>query len=147
INLKIIPENLFKYNTKTTTFNGSGANGGCFYKCTSLTNIPEGLFKYNTEVTSFNSVFRDCKNIIEIPEGLFKYNTKVTNFGITFYLCSGLTGESPYTIIQVDGVDTKVHLYERSKYPEHFTAPTSYSDCFYNCKKLTDYNSLPYNWN
>ena len=160
-----IPEGLFDKNTKVTSFYET------FYGC-DITVIPQGLFDNCTEVTSFENTFRSTRvaeipgglfdnctkvtnfygtfyrtPISSIPTSLFDNNTKVTNFGITFYLCSGLTGESPYTIIQVDGVDTKVHLYERSKYPEHFTAPTSYSDCFYNCTKLTDYNSLPYNWN
>ena len=160
-----IPEGLFDKCTKVTSFYET------FYGC-DITVIPQGLFDNCTEVTSFENTFRSTRvaeipgglfdnctkvtnfygtfyrtPISSIPTSLFDNNTKVTNFGITFYLCSGLTGESPYTIIQVDGVDTKVHLYERSKYPEHFTAPTSYSDCFYNCTKLTDYNSLPYNWN
>jgi len=57
-----------------------------------------------------------------------------------------LMGESPYTVIQVDGVDTKVHLYERENYPEYFTAPTSYNRGFYFCSKLDDYSSIPSDW-
>ena len=61
-------------------------------------------------------------------------------------ICDALLGESPYTIINVGGVDTKVHLYERANYPDYFTAPTSYNSCFYRSSKLDDYSSIPSNW-
>lgn len=82
----------------------------------------------------------------EIPAGLFDNNTKVTDFGKTFAYCTQITSESPYTIINVGGVDTKVHLYERANYPDIFTAPTSYNDCFIYCNTIADLNSIPEVW-
>ena len=116
-----------------------------FLYCRNLKTIPEGLFDYCTEVTSFFGTFEET-GITEIPVGLFDKCTKVTDFAKTFEGCTALTGESPYTIINVDGQDVKVHLYERANYPEYFTAPTSYWSCFYNCTKLTDYSSIPSGW-
>lgn len=161
-----IPEGLFDNNTKVTRFSGA------FQNCTGLTNIPEGLFDKCTEVTTFSSAFSGT-SVIVIPNNLFLYNTKVKEFNSTFYGCSGLlyipldlfdkcvdvksfyktfykcgnlSIESPYTVISVDGEDVKVHLYERSNYPEYFTTPTSNLQCFYNCTGLTDYSSIPSDW-
>ena len=119
---------------------------GVFFGCTSLQSIPEGLFDKCTKVKDFSYAFSQCTNLKEIPVGLFDNCTEVTSFEGTFYECPNLTCKSPYTVIQVDGVDTKVHLYERSNYPEYFTTPTSYSECFYNCTGLTDYGSIPSSW-
>lgn len=164
-NLQAVPVDLFDNNTEITTFEGT------FHTCSKLQTIPEGLFDKNTKVTSFAYTFRDT-NIKNIPENLFKYNTEVTSFRSTFYRtsisaipqelfdnntkvtsfyetfcrCSSLSGESPYTVISVDGQDVKVHLYERANYPEYFTAPTSYSICYYYCTGLSDYSSIPSNW-
>ena len=92
-------------------------------------------------------MFYRCSKLQEIPVGLFDYNTKVTEFMYAFSMCGNLTGESPYTVININGVDTKVHLYARANYPEYFDAtPTSYSSCFNSCTRLTDYNSIPSEW-
>ena len=139
INLQTIPEGLFDKCTEATSFNGT------FKYCTSLQDIPEGLFDHNTKVTSFYYCFSGTA-ITELPVGLFGSCTEVTNFSGAFVDCSNLTGESPYTIIKINGEDVKIHLYERSNYPEYFTAPTSYSGCYYGCTGLTDYSSIPSNW-
>ena len=131
-----IPEGLFKNNTEVTNFSGA------FSDCYGITSIPAGLFDNNPEVTNFGGTFWKCNSLTSIPTGLFDKCTKVTNFGGTFKYCSKLTGESPYTIINIDGEDKKVHLYERSLYPEHFTAPTSYGNCFSTCNKLTDFAEI-----
>ena len=138
--LENIPANLFKYTTEVTNF------GGVFAECSSLQAIPEGLFDYNTKVTDFTRMFGSCKNLKSIPPGLFDKCTKITNFISAFYQCTGLLGESPYTVIQVEGVETKVHLYERANYPDMFAAPSSSNDCFYKCTGLTDYSSIPSSW-
>ena len=135
-----IPGGLFDNNRKVTDF------GGAFQSCVALTSIPVGLFNNCTEVTSFYQAFAGCTSLQTIPERLFDKCTKVTDFYGMFWECSNLTGESPYTIINVNGEDVKVHLYERSNYPEYFTAPTSYSKCFYSCTGLTDYSLIPSNW-
>ncbi len=56
--------------------------------------------------------------------------------------CWNLTGESPYTMI--DG--QKVHLYERANYPDHFTEPTVFWDCFYDSTDMRDYIQAPDDW-
>ena len=120
-----------------------------FYYCfsnTAITLIPEGLFDACTEVTDFGGTFAGCSKLQEIPIGLFDKCTKVAYFDETFKDCTILTGESPYTIIDVDGVDTKVHLYERSLYPDYFTAPTNYGECFRGDTYLTDYSTIPSEW-
>ena len=139
-NLREIPEGLFDNCTEVTSF------ANVFKGCESLTEIPQGLFDNNTKVTNFDETFRGCSSLSEIPSGLFDNNKKVTRFSRTFYNCNLWSGESPYALINVDGVETKVHLYERSNYPEYFTAPTSYNNCFYNCTGLNDYETIPTNW-
>ena len=164
--LSSIPGGLFDYNTKVTSFSETFRNctslqaipEGLFDKCTEVTNfygafwgtgitsIPGGLFDYNTVVTKFERTFAGCTSLQSIPTGLFDNNTKVTNFGYTFYNCSNLTGESPYTIINVDGEDVKVHLYERTNHSSYFTKPTTYYGCFEACTGLTDYSAIPSSW-
>ena len=136
-NLTEIPIGLFDYNTKVTSFDST-------FKGIAISSIPERLFDHCTEVTSFSSTFNGCTNLTSIPEGLFDKCTKAMYFSYTFQFCASLTGESPYTIINVDGQDVKVHLYERANYPEYFTAPTGYDYCYRGCSKLTDY--IPSNW-
>ena len=131
-----IPQGLFDHCTNVTRFFYTFS--GCF----SLTAIPQGLFDKCTQVTWFNSTFSGCSSLTTIPTGLFDKCTQVTNFSETFYECEALTCESPYTLIN----GQKVHLYERSNYPKHFSTPTSYSKCFNNCTGLTDYNEIPANW-
>ena len=131
-----VPAGLFDNNPLVWTFSDA------FAGCTGLTSIPEGLFDNCTEVTTFQRTFRDCTGLLNIPTRLFDNNTKVTSFSVTFYGCTALTGESPYTTINVDGTDVKVHLYERSSYPDYFTAPTSYTKAFCNCTGLTDYTEI-----
>ena len=144
INLKSIPTGLFDYNTKVTSF--SWVFGGYGDTKMNFTSIPVGLFDNCPEVTSFRGAFYGCSSLKSIPTGLFDHCTKVTDFSDTFYRCIQVENESPYTIVSINGEDTKVHLYERSNYPEYFTAPTSYSSCFYNLSKLIDYSSIPTDW-
>ena len=140
-NLQTIPEGLFDKCTEVTNFERT------FSRCTKLQTIPVELFDNNTKVTSFADTFGECDALTSIPAGLFDKCTGVTSFAGTFSGCTKITSESPYTLIKVDGVDTKVHLYERANYPEYFTAtPTSFSSCFYNSSKLIDYSSIPTEW-
>ena len=161
--LTAIPQGLFDNCTQVMNFQNT------FYGCSSLTAIPAGLFDKCTNVTDFVSTFEGCSSLTAIPVGLFDKCTQVMNFGFTFYGCSALTtipqglfdhctnvtrftatfmgcsaliSESPYTLIN----GQKVHLYERKDYPDHFTAPTSTSDCFQNCTGLTDYAQIPADW-
>lgn len=128
-----IPEGLFDKCTEVKCFDAS------FYKCESLNTIPEGLFDNCTKVTTFKHTFRYCRKLAAIPEGLFDNCTDVTSFEYTFAGCRTIMCETPYTTINVDGNDVKVHLYERSLYPEYFTTPDSGWRCFYNCSYISDY--------
>ena len=73
-----IPENLFKNNVNVIGFSGT------FYHNRSLTSIPENLFKHNVNVTNFKSTFENCYGLTSIPENLFKYNVNVKSFSDTF---------------------------------------------------------------
>ena len=61
IDLKSIPENLFKNNVNVTDFSRM------FYGCSRLTSIPENLFKYNTKATNFSGTFYGCYRLTSIP--------------------------------------------------------------------------------
>ena len=138
-NLQVIPTGLFDNNTKVTSFRG-------VFAYTSVTAIPVGLFDNCPEVTTFEDAFFST-NIVAIPAGLFDYNRKVTGWHEVFKGCTNLTGESPYTIINIDGVDTKVHLYERRNYPVIFSSKGTLNFyCFKDCTGLTDYNNIPSGW-
>ena len=134
--LTVIPENLFANNPAVTDFSTT------FYRCEALTVIPENLFANCPKATDFSYTFQGCKSLKSISEKLFANNTKVTNFSYTFKNCSALIGESPYTMIG----DKKVHLYERADYPDHFTAPTNFTEAFFFCLNLTDYAQIPSDW-
>ena len=136
-----IPEGLFDYNTKVKTFSSVFRNAN-------ITTIPEGLFDNCPEVTDFSYAFYSCYILSVVPTNLFDKNRKVTDFSYTFAYSPSITGESPYTIINRDGMDTKVHIYERSNYPEYFADPTPkyHNSCFEECTRLTDYSLIPYEW-
>ena len=131
--LKSIPEQLFANNPAVTNFSGT------FSGCSALATIPENLFASNPKVTDFGHSFKNCTKLTSVPAKLFDNNRKIKVFSGLFSNCTSLKGESPYTMID----DQKVHLYERQDYPEHFTAPINFWDCFHNCTGLTDYDQIP----
>ena len=137
--LTSIPVGLFDNNIKVT-------DAGYIFGWSGITEVPEGLFDKCPDIEYFSGLFAECKNLKSLPVNLFDFNKKAKNFYQAFRDCTALTGESPYTIINVDGTDVKVHLYERSSYPEHFTAPTSYNKAYYSCTGLTDYADIPGSW-
>lgn len=161
--LTTLPQGLFANNTKVTSFDQT------FYNCTSLTTLPKGLFANNTKVTSFNQTFYNCTSLSTLPQGLFDQNLYVENISQAFYNCNklkqipmtlfdsmrmllntvelfygctSLTGESPYTVIE----GQKVHLYERQNYPINFLNINQHDQTFGNCTGLSDYNSMPEEW-
>lgn len=113
-NIKEIPVDLFRYNTKVLYFsNGNMGWGGCFNGCANIKEIPKDIFKYNIKATNFSGVFLgtgitevsselflnntealdfscifQSTPIKEVPEDLFKYNKKVTSFYRTFHASS-----------------------------------------------------------
>lgn len=111
----------------------------CFTFCSNLTIVPESLFSNNIDVTNFNGCF-GVSGIISIPEKLFAKNTHATNFGSCFEQCSMLTSNCP---IDNDGTP----IYNRSgNGKEGYAIVTSYSSCFRNATKMSDYSSIPSGW-
>lgn len=149
-NIKNIPFDLFEYSINATDFNS------CFYLCSSLTNIPTGLFNncYNAtdfglsfartyissipeklfdnckKINNLNSCFDYCEKLIYIPENLF-YNSKNTIKYVecTFRNCINITYKIP-------------ELWNKNIY----TNITNYYKYAYECKKASNYSSIPYNW-
>ena len=94
-------------------------------------------------MTDFGGAFNNCFELTSIPIGLFDNCRVVANFNAIFTNCAKYMGESPYTIINIDGQDIKIHLYERENYPEYFTITSNIYSCFSGCTGLTDYNNIP----
>ncbi len=164
-----LPAGLFDSATKATDFYGvcynctalttieAGVFDKCaaateydyaFYGCTALESVPDGLFAGSPDVTNFRQCFWGCTGLKSVPTSLFSNNRKVVNFISTFYGCTGLTGESPYDELSVEGETepVKVHLYERTNYPDIYTKPTSTANCFNGCAGLSDYTTIPSSW-
>ena len=144
IDLRSIPENLFKNNVNVTDFSRM------FYACSRLTSIPENLFKNNVNATDFSYTFEDCYGLTSIPENLFKNNVKVTNFNYTFTDCRGLTSIPEnlfkYNINVTDFERTFYHNRSLTSIPENLfknnVNVTSFKKTFENCYGLT---SIPEN--
>ena len=144
IDLRSIPENLFKNNVNVTDFSRM------FYACSRLTSIPEHLFKNNINATNFSGTFYGCDRLTSIPENLFKNNVKVTNFNYTFTDCRGLTSIPEnlfkYNINVTDFERTFYHNRSLTSIPENLfknnVNVTSFKKTFENCYGLT---SIPEN--
>ena len=131
-----IPVNLFWNNPELEHLSWA------FRECNNLTSIPAHLFDACPSLTSVEQLFCYCYNLKTIPIDLFDNQRKISNFNNCFYGCWNWVGESPYT--WVDG--RKVHLYERSDYPDYFVTPTYHDRVFGRCDNLIDINSVPANW-
>ena len=144
IDLRSIPENLFKNNVNVTDFSRM------FYACSRLTSIPENLLKNNVNATDFSYTFEDCYGLTSIPENLFKNNVKVTNFNYTFTDCRGLTSIPEnlfkYNINVTDFERTFYHNRSLTSIPENLfkynVNVTSFSSTFQDNRSLT---SIPEN--
>ena len=121
--LTSIPSGLFAKNTFAYYFYS------CFRGCSSLTSIPSGLFDNNAAATRFESCFEGCSSLTSIPSGLFDNNTAVYEFSRCFYDCGNITSNVP-------------NLWNSAKWKEVI----SYAFCFWNCKKATNYSSIPDAW-
>jgi hypothetical protein len=134
--LQAVPADLFSGSPRVKSFSG------VFWDCLSLTSIPEGLFDANPEVTDFSRTFENCRSLTSVPSSLLDRQRKVTDCSRMFYGCRVLRSESPWML--VDGV--KVHLYERSLYPDVFVFPRAHDDCFSRCPALPDGSLIPDAW-
>ena len=159
--LEVVPEKLFSYSPNVINMDG-------IFENTALRQIPVGLFASNPKVESFASSFRECRNLTSVPEHLFDACTSVSSVELLFYHCYGLAtvpsnifdnlrkianfngcfescnieGESPYTWVG----NRKVHLYERSEFPDYFVTPTYHEGVFRNAWSMIDYEDVPADW-
>lgn len=132
--LEQIPRGLFDESPLVESFQSA------FIDCTALKSVPEGLFDKHTLAVKFNFTFADCEGLESVPVSLFDNCRSITACTQTFRLCSSWAGESPYTMVG----DVKVHLYERSEYPDAFPqAPSAAtSGTFRACTLLSDYAAM-----
>lgn len=131
--LKNIPAGLFANNARLEDA------GQAFYQCDALTEVPAALFANCKELKYVDGTFGYIDNLTTVPVSLFDNNRRIVTFRETFIQCRKMTGESPYTMVG----ENKVHLYERSNYPEEFVSPDQNYDCFEGCELLDDYDSIP----
>jgi hypothetical protein len=120
--LTTVPSGLFDLVTNAITF------ASCFFACTGLTSVPSTLFDTNTSVVNFSSTFRNCRALTNVLQ--FTYNTNVTIFNNIYNMSStsnALTGTAP-------------ELWNRTPTPSGTAA-------FNNCINLTNFASIPANFN
>lgn len=134
--LESIPAELFASNPKMERLDGA------FRYCSKLTSVPGNLFDACTSVSSVDALFRGCAGLKTVPVTIFDNQRKIANFNRCFTDCEKLEGESPYTLVG----GQKVHLYERSAYPDYFVMPAYHDDVFSACVNLADYDSVPVDW-
>lgn len=139
--IKTIPADLFINNKSACYFIQT------FAGCSSLQEIPEGLFDSvpsASAAATFKECFIACTSLKSIPTALFDKALKASKFDYAFAGCTGLTGESPYTMYN----GNKIHLYERKQYYNlgGFNNRITGTKCFYNCTGLSDYEDIATGW-
>ena len=122
-----------------------------FSGCTALKTVPQGLFKDFESVTTISQMFLNCTSLESLPADIFDGMKKINSAGAAFSGCTAFTGESPYTMVQDGEQQVKVHLYERTNYPDIFgakifTSASSYKDTFKGCTQMADYADIPIPW-
>ena len=139
--IKTIPADLFINCKSAYDFSQT------FAGCSSLQEIPEGLFdsvpSANKNV-KFSYCFASCTSLKSIPSALFDKALMASKFDYAFAGCTGLTGESPYTMYN----GNKIHLYERKQNYNlgGFNNRITGTKCFYNCTGLSDYENIATDW-
>lgn len=139
--IKTIPAGLFSSCKSAYDFSQT------FAGCSSLQEIPEGLFdsvpSNNTNV-KFPYCFAYCTSLKTIPAALFDKALKASKFDYAFAGCTGLTGESPYSMYN----GNKIHLYERKQYYNlgGFNNRITGTKCFNGCTGLSDYENITTGW-
>lgn len=134
--LRAIPAGLFAANHKLESL------ARAFLYCYDLTSVPEHLLDACPSVSSVDYIFGWCHTLKSVPTNLFDNLRKIANFNYCFAYCYELEGESPYTMLGT----RKVHLYERSSYPDYFVTPTYHDYAFTGCSQLSDYDTVPSDW-
>ena len=134
--LKSIPAQLFAANPKVESM------ASAFRSCYNLTSVPRHLLDACPSVSNVDCIFGWCHSLKSVPTNLFNNLRKIANFNYCFAYCYELTGESPYTMVG----NRKVHLYERSSYPDYFVTPTYHDYSFAECRNLSDFDMVPSDW-
>lgn len=138
-----IPENLFANNPEMLYVNYTFAG-------TPISRIPAGLFANCGNLTIVSGAFSQCANLADVPVNIFDNNMKLANVDWLFALCENLEGETPYTVVNVDGADVKVHLYERNDRDGNYVrlypmfseiSRWGFEYCFGGCTKIDDYDA------
>lgn len=122
ISTDVIPEDLFKYNTKLWRFSG------IFLNCRNLTSIPSNIFKHFGKLER-NYDFLQCFQntaIASIPEDLFDSFDRIRYLNNCFYGCLSLE-------------------YIPEFWNKSFTVDYTV-DCFGGCYNATNYLHVPISW-
>lgn len=144
--LETAPADYFPESVK----NGTSA-AYLFSGCTSLKTVPEDMFRHFEGTTIISEMFLNCTSLESLPVTIFDSMKKISTASKTFSGCTAFTGESPYTMVQDGEQQVKVHLYERTNYPDIFgakifTSASSYKDTFKGCTQMADYADIPIPW-
>ena len=131
-----IPEDLFKNCSNVTSFDST------FRGCEGLTSLPENLFSDCQNVISFDSTFKECVGLTSLPENLFTNCQKVEKFSNTFANCFNLQGKALPLWERVDGWQNL----DFSDFNEWRNTIPNGIDCYSDCDKLDDYESIPISW-
>lgn len=117
---------------------------------TGITEVPEGLFANCPNLSDVSYAFMGCTDLTAVPVNIFDNNMKLSSVTYLFALCGNLEGESPYTVVDIEGEPVKVHLYERNDRDENYArlypmfgeiSKWGFESCFGGCTKITDYDA------
>ena len=133
--LETFPEKFFLYTNKIESMNNF------FSGDSALKALPKDLLSYCPELKSTGQAFLYCTSLKTVPVSLFDNNRKLQNPQEMFFGC-GLSGESPYTIIN----GRKIHLYEREEEPDWFYSISRIYNRAFVGNHFTDQDSIPDNW-
>ena len=152
VNLKTVPQNLFKKCTNLTNMSRVFENctnlerapeipssvtsmDSTFEGCTGLTTAPE----IPSSVTSMYCTFKGCTSLTTAPE----IPSSVTSMSSTFYGCTSLTTvpEIPSSVTSMDG--TFFGCTSLTTAPEIPSSVTSMDDTFSRCTSLTTAPEIP----
>ena len=153
-----IPVDLFATNPLATSFQRT------FENCGGLTgSIPSTLFSHQTEAEVFGLTFSCCYNLSgEIPTELFASNPKAYYFYECFSNCPKLKIRPDIfyprdRFSQIDNVEfyrcfanLGYELLDAGEAPDlwnySFGSNVNFTNCFVGSSKISNYDSIPYEW-
>lgn len=97
--VKVIPENVFEYNTELTSINA------VFYNCKSITSDIGNILSTLVALTDANGAFYNSTIKGTIPRGFFKNNTNLISAAIMF-AGSNITGLNPLFLNEDSTIDS-----------------------------------------